>query len=456
MAAPTDRNISALEMGAPPGAKTVLFLQGPPSVFWRELADAFERAGARTLRINLSAGDWLYWRKRGPVNYRGAFADWPAFLERFMRENAVTDVLYYADRLPYHAVASEIADRMGIRAISVEFGYLRPDWLTVERGGAGARCHFPEDPAAIRAIARSVATSDVQLRYPHSFFHEARNEVFYNLVSYFFRPFFPRYRADKYYDPLRDYLSWVPRLVRGTVSKSDDDALVDGWRAAGVRYYVLALQLQADYQVRANSHYRHISEFMEEVVASFARAAPADARLLVKVHPLDNGVERWPDVLGRIAAAHGVGDRAVAIAGGTLARILRHSAGVVVINSTVGLHAIRAGRPTKVLGIAMFDVAGLTDQGDLDRFWTRPDPVDPELADDFVRAIAATIQVKGSFYNPAGRAAAAAEIVRRVLGEQVNEPAAFLPVPPRLARAAARGVPAAADTLPLPHGGTPH
>jgi capsular polysaccharide export protein len=431
-----------------PERSTVLFLQGPPSLFWRELAEAFEAAGSKVLRINLSAADWLYWRKSGAVNYRGSLGDWPAYIRRVLVDNGVTDVLYYADRLPYHAVAAEIAESLGVRATSIEFGYLRPDWLTVERGGAGARCHFPEDPETIRRIAAAVPEVELDVRYSHSFRHEAFNEVFYNLVAYFGRPFFPRYAADKYYNPLLDYLSWLPRFVRERLPTPDPDAIVEAWREAGTPYWVLAMQLQADYQIRANSPYRHLSTLIDEVVGSFARHAPAGGRLLVKTHPLDNGLERWPRVVAETALRHGVADRVTTVSGGQLGRILRGSEGVVVANSTVGLHAIRAGRPTKVLGIAMFDVPGLTHQGPLEGFWSSPEPVDDSLAGDFVKAIAATIQVKGSFYNREGRAKAVGEIVQRVRAGAVNEPGAFAPVPPRLARARRMGIPSAESAVP--------
>jgi capsular polysaccharide export protein len=123
----------------------------------------------------------------------------------------------------------------------------------------------------------------------------------------------------------------------------------------------------------------------------------------------------------------------------------------------VGLHAIRVGCPTKVLGIAVFDIAGLTHQAPLDTFWTAPEPVDAGLAADFVRALAGTIQVKGSFYHPAGQRAGQAEIVRRVAGRTVNEPGAFVDPPPRLARAIRTGVPVVgeAPAPQLPAGDVP-
>ena len=75
---------------------------------------------------------------------------------------------------------------------------------------------------------------------------------------------------------------------------------------------------------------------------------------------------------------------------------------------------------------------GLTHQGPLASFWSSPEPVDANLAADLMKVLADTIQVKGSFYNKAGRALAAQEIVRRVAAGEVNEPGAFVPAPPRL------------------------
>ena len=134
----------------------------------------------------------------------------------------------------------------------------------------------------------------------------------------------------------------------------------------------------------------------------------------------------------RTAAAAGVGDRVTAIDGGDLETLLRHAKGSLSVNSTVGLHAIRAGTPTLALGPAVYDMPGLTHQGPLASFWTAPEPVEPGLAADLMKVLADTIQVKGSFYNPEGRALAAREIVRRVASGEVNAPGAFVPVPPRL------------------------
>lgn len=422
--------------------RRILLLQGPPSTFWSQLVTQLENESVETFHINFSLGDWFFWKKPGAVNYRGRFKNWARFLKEFLVKNEITDILYYADRLPYHAVAREIAQEMGIRTYSIEFGYLRPDWLTLERGGMGALSHFPTDPETIRTIAKKAGPFKPEdVKYSHTFGQEAFNEVLYNLLATTAPYFFPLYRSDKYYWPLRDYLSWLPRMVFQKFREPARVAAADALRNSGKRYWMLALQMQADYQLRANSAYNHQGIMIEEVIASFKTHAAHNGHLIVKLHPLDNGIEHWEKFTRRTAARYGVGDRVIAVTDCDLKRTIKHSRGVITVNSTVGLHALRANCPVKVLGMAVYDIEGLTHQGTLDTFWSRPQRVNKALLRDFVAAIAATIQVHGSFYNPQGRAAACKTIVERIMNDEVNGLGAFVDPPPRLARALANNVP---------------
>lgn len=395
-----------------------------------------------TRRINLSMGDWVYWRKSGADNYRGRFSRWSAFLRKYLVEHQITDILYYADRLPYHAVAREVAMALGIRTYAVEFGYLRPDWLTLERGAMGTLSHFPNDPEAIRRIARQVS-SFVQPKehFTHRFSQEATNEVIYNLLTALVPYGYPFYRADKYYYPIRDYLSWIPSALRKVFTERKRSEAALRLRSERKRYWMLALQIQADYQLRTNAPYRCQADMIAEVIESFAKHAHQDGHLIVKLHPLDNGIERWESLVKRLAKKNGVVDRVLAVSNCDLKRTIRRSRGVITINSTVGLHSLRAGTPVKVLGIAVYDIPGLTHQGSLDLFWRKPQKVDKTLRNSLVSALAAAIQVHGSFYHPEGRLYACREIVHRVMNNLVNEPGAFVDPPPRLAQAFEQEVP---------------
>lgn len=419
----------------------VLFLQGPPSAFWRELASTFERRGHRTVKINVCFGDAYFWRRRGAYAYRGLFRHWPAYLERIITQESVTDIVYYADRQPYHVEAQIIAARLGIKCYAVEFGYLRPHWLTLERDGMGTYSHFPSDPDQIRRAAKGlpdVVTGSAD--YPHSFVEEAYGEVAFHLFSEFLRPLYPFYRADRYYHAFHDYLSWLVELTRGGRHKRQAKATLDRLAAASTSYFLLALQLQSDYQIRANSPYVRIRDMLDEVISSFAGHARPTDHLVVKQHPLDNGWENWEKVVRRLARRYGISDRVHLLVGGALPDLISAARGVVVVNSTVGLHALQVGCPTKILGIAVFDIVGLTDQQPLDRFWQDPASVDMGLLADFRRLLAKTVQLRGSFYNQTGRAAAVEEIVSRIEKDEVNEPGGYMEVPPRIEIARRLGI----------------
>src|SRR5690606_12904487 len=117
------------------------------------------------------------------------------------------------------------------------------------------------------------------VRYSHKFSQEAFNEVTYNLIASLVPYFYPLYKSDKYYYPLWDYLGWGPRALRKSRSEPKRLVAVDQLHSAGAPYWMLALQIQSDYQLRANSKYKHQSEMIDEVLALFASHAPEDDRL---------------------------------------------------------------------------------------------------------------------------------------------------------------------------------
>ena len=392
---------------------SILMLQGHPSRFWGELADALTADGHRVVKVHFCLADRVFWGRRPAIAYRGRLSRFESWIGDLMRREGVTDVLYYADRLPYHVAARTAAERLGVAPWAVEHGYLRPDWLTLEPGGMGAHSSLPRDWAGLETLARGRPRPDMRPRFGHSFATEAVNEVAFNLLMVAGRPLWPFYRSDKVHWPVFDYLAWLPHLAAERRHQREAAALADELAQRKQPFTLVAMQMATDYQIRASSAYGHLSEFVAEVLASFARHAPADRLLVFKLHPLESGIERWFSVIARLADRAGVAGRVRVIRGGDLGGFLRLSQGVVMVNSTVGIHALRMGVPVCTRGAAVFDLPGLTHQGGLDRFWTTPEPVDPGRFQLFERAISA-VQIKGSFFDPAGRAAAIAEFRQRL------------------------------------------
>ncbi|ARE39410.1 Capsular polysaccharide export system protein KpsS [Rhodovulum sp. P5] len=393
--------------------RVILMLQGHPSRFWRQLADGLAEDGHRVLKVHFGLADAVFWGRRSAIHYRGRFSRWRAFLTELVQREGVTDIFYYADRLPYHAVALEVAGVLNRRAWAIEHGYLRPDWLTIEADGMGALSRFPRTRAEIEALAEGVSPPDMTVLYRHDFAVEAFNEVSFGLLQSFGRVLYPLHVSDRPVPPVIDYLSWLPELVLTGRRARDAMALTRRLIRERIAYNLVPLQLEVDYQIRGSSPYSRLTDFIEEVIASLARTAPADRHVVFKVHPLDNGLGRWFSRIPAIAERYGVADRVHVLRGGNLGRMVTRSCGVVLVNSTVGIHALRAGTPLCVLGTAIYDVPGLSHQGGLDRFWTQPEPVDRAFFETFERAIS-TIQVKGSFFAPDGRDDAIAQIRARM------------------------------------------
>lgn len=411
--------------------KVFLLLQGPPSGFSRHLAQELESRGARCFRINLCLGDWFYWPK-GATNYRGTLNDWADYLTSFIKQHQITDILYYADRLPYHRVAIDVARQQDINAITYENGYLRPHWITVEHGGMSRQSHFPIDPDYIRQEGVKHPQPKAIQGLGHPFWQEAFHEVFFHMANYLDLLAFRKYHSDKVYNPLKEYLHYIPRLLKERSNLKRAQEIIEQLIQNKDHFYLYPLQMNNDYQLRENSPFSHQKEAIELAIKAFAKHAPSHSKLLFKIHPLDNGIEPWEEIIHHLTQQHNVRDRVLYIDGGNLQKLIGYCKGIITTNSTVGVHGFQQLAPVKCLGYAMYDIPGLTSQQNLNNFFAEPEAPDSELVDRFVRLVAATIQIQGSFYSPKGRKLAIQNLAEKLIANSVNEPGVYIHNPPRL------------------------
>ncbi len=377
--------------------RTFLFLQGLASPFFAKLGRELLARGHRVRKVNLSLGDQLFWPFKA-TSYRGSAEEWRAFLSRHCREHGVTDVILFGDCRPYHRVAIALAEHRGFAVHVFEEGYLRPNWITAERGGVNGFSLLPRDPEVVRALGGAIEPPP-EAHFASSFVRRASWDVIYSIASAIGRPIFPAYSHHRPNHVFAEYAAWLRRIGRRRRARRHADAEVERAVARQGGYYLVPMQLDTDYQIRVHSRYGDLGEFLDEVFASFAAHAPAEAELVVKVHPLDSGlIDRERQVAG-LVARHGLGTRVRLIDGGYLPTLLVEARGVVVVNSTVGTGALQAGRPTIALGPAIYDVAGLTYQGGLDGFWTEAPPPDPELFECFRKLIIQQTQVNGGYFS---------------------------------------------------------
>lgn len=392
----------------------MLFLQGLATPFFHRLGRMLAARGARVLRINLTAGDWFLWHFGG-FNYRGTLADWPAYLENVLAREGVTDIVCFGDQRRYHQAALAIARRRGLATHVFEEGYLRPNWITLEATGTNGCSTLPRDPAGIIARAPTGPTPEDTLPPKSTFFFRMRWEMTNLALTVLLSPAYPHYVRHRPWHPLVELWGWSKRAVGLLMKRGHALRRVQNLWALGVPYFIYPLQLDSDTAVQVHSDFASNQEAAEVIFASFAAHAPSEARLLVKVHPLDNGLVNRERQMADLTRRHGLEGRVVVIDGGPLAPLLDRAAGVVLINSTFGMSALHHGRAVKALGRAIYDIPGLTFQGPLDDLWTTSHRPDTALYRAFVATVIADSQIRGHFLMPEGIEIALPVASRRIL-----------------------------------------
>lgn len=398
-----------------PGRRSFLFLQGPLSPLYARVADRLEAEGHAVSRINLCIGDRMHWRRAGAVDFRGRLDGFGDVVRRHVVAHGVTDLVMHGECRAYHRIAAEAVVPAGVRVFVTELGYLRPDWMTVDRNGTAAASSFPRDPLMIARLAEQSAPVELAPKYPSYFSRVAVPDVAYNLANTllsFLYPHYQRHTID--WAPL-EYAAWIARLATAPARNRRAERDIAELIASGRPYFVFPLQLEGDFQVRARSPFQGQAEAIELVASSFAACAPTDACLVLKTHPLDNGLIDWRRVVDEICARHELADRVRFLDGGNLSSIVNRARGVVTINSSAGLEAILAGIPVKTLAPALYDVAGLTHQAGLETFWSAPEMPDAVLATRFVRALTGSVLVRGTIYSREGLDAAVRNVADAIL-----------------------------------------
>jgi len=379
--------------------RRVLLLQGPVGPFFTRLAKDLSNAGAEVFKVNFNAGDWLFY-PLGAFNYRGTMKSWPAWFEGLIRRLEIDAVLLFGDCRPVHDTAHAVAKRHGLEIGVFEEGYVRPDYVTLERYGVNGHSRLPRDPECYRASAPAVPPK------------RAVGNTYWAMVGWGFLYFLagalgkPWFRHYQHHRPLSvlEALPWVRSVWRKQrfrwTERSAQAVLTTRYSK---RYFLVPLQVFNDAQIQVHSDFDGIEHFIESTLRSFAAHAPEEALLVFKHHPMDRGYRDYESLIRGLMTSTGVNPQRVHyIHDQHLPSLLDHARGVVVINSTVGLSALHHGAPTKTCGTAIYDLPGLTYQGSLDAFWRAAPQAKPNRAlyQRFRDRVVAQTQLNGSFYKP--------------------------------------------------------
>ena len=389
-----------------PDNRVFLFLQGPHGPFFNRLGKMLRLAGAEVWRVGFNAGDRAFWfHPASYLPYRGTVEDWPQTFERLLKEKRVTDVVLYGDTRPIHAEAVAAAKVRGLTVHVFEEGYMRPYWVTYERGGSNGNSRLMD--MTIPRMQEALAQSDMEAPLPPGHWGDMfRNGDYRN------------FRPHRSLPVTKEFQLYVRRLLLMPALALDRLASTLRIRLGGFPYHLTLLQLEHDSAFQMHSPFDTMSDFLELVIDGFARGAPQHHHLVVKAHPLEDGRVPLRGEIRRLAKLHGVASRVHYVRGGKLAQLLNDARSAVTVNSTAGQQVLWRGIPLRVFGRAVYTQPEFVSDQPLPDFFAGASRPDNKAYKDYRRYLLETSQVPGGFYSARGRTQLMRQVVDMMLAPE--------------------------------------
>ncbi len=395
--------------------RTFLFLQGPHGPFFQRLGAMLQAAGATVRRVGFNRGDRAFWTDDATfLPYRGPLQDWPQALDALLTAHAVTDIVLYGDTRPLHATAVAAARARGLTVHVFEEGYLRPYWITYERGGSNGHSRLMD--LSVAQMQAALANTDTDQPDAPARWGDMRQHIFWGALYHWFvwsGGFFDfrNYRPHREITVWQEFLLHCKRLVLQPVHRWQRMAATFRIRHGGFPYHLVLLQLEHDASFRAHSPFASMTDFVATVMDGFARGAAPHHHLVFKAHPLEDGRAPLAREIARQARAHGIEKRVHFVRGGKLAQLLNHARSVVTVNSTAAQQALWRGLPTRTFGAAVYAKPEFVSSQPLPEFFAQPSRPDSRAYRDYRRYLLETSQIAGGFYSAKGRR----ELLRQVV-----------------------------------------
>ena len=396
-----------------------LFLQGPPGPFFRLLRNKLVEQGASVRRINFSGGDKHDWPDDS-VNYAGLMRRWPLFFDRVVLDWGITDLVLFGDCRPVHKVAIRLAQLRGIHVHVFEEGYMRPYWVSYERGGTNGNSRLMD--LSVEDMQAALALSDLEVPTPPAHWGDMRHHVLYGAIYHWFVLFrnsnYRKLARHRELPVLTEAALYTRRLLLMPFIALDRILATARIRFGGFPYHLVLMQLEHDASFQMHSPFTRMGEFITVVLEGFAKGTPRHHHLVFKAHPLENGGSPLRQIIRDEAKRLGVEDRVHYVRGGKLAQLLDHARTSVTVNSTAGQQVLWRGIPLKVFGKAVYNKPEFVSEQPLDEFFANPTSPDSRAFKDYRRFLLETSQVPDGFYSARGRRQLMRQVVDMMLSDE--------------------------------------
>ena len=382
-------------------SRRVLLLQGPVGPFFKRLQRDLEQNGFAAWHVAFHRADQFFAAPQNTLHFGGDIDEWLPWLKEVLRFGGFDAIVLFGSERPAHRIARELACAAGIDVISLEEGYIRPGYITVENQGNNASSPLA---AQINHTASSGSPPIADVKSVNSLPRMITYGALYYTLRGAMTPRAARHMFHRETPLVSEAFYWARNFARRVVRGSRDFGIIQSLlEHFDGQFYLVPLQVGADANMLRFSNGWNSTQLITASIQSFAQTAPAGNRLFFKVHTMERGHNNLTPLIRRIAAENRVSERVDVIETGSLGLLTRHSAGMITINSTSAFSAIFHGVPLMVLGRAIYAHPSLATLGAaFDSFWTTTHVASPSVRADYIKWIKEETLKPGDFYADAG------------------------------------------------------
>ncbi|SJN44796.1 Capsular polysaccharide export system protein KpsS [Psychrobacter sp. JB385] len=363
--------------------------------FFNRFSTFLQTQDIKVSKINFNAGDAFFYHHPNTYEYTDTLAQFSAWLQAFIEKHDIDAVVCFGDCRPHHTQAGCVSEQLGISFFVFEEGYLRPDYITLQEYGINGYSRL--NTADIKALKKA---NDHPLYTHNRFYRLSIAAIVYYIVAWIYKSRYPHYSHYRGMTAWQEAIAWLKAPWRKLRGYFPDKKLQNMLTTQeDENYFLISLQVHNDSQITHHSDYRDVVQFIDESIASFAKHADQKQLLVFKHHPLDRGHRDYRELVSSLSERYQVGNRVFYGCDMHLPTLMKHSIGMVTINSTTGLQSVYHKKPTKVMGRAIYDTPKLIDQKALKDFWQRPESPDNEFYLRFREYLIEQTQLNGAFYG---------------------------------------------------------
>ncbi len=391
--------------------KRPLLLQGPIGGFFRHLIREFKEAGAVPFKINFNGGDEYYTRgiTENVFSYLEPMMGFGSYVKEFLSKNRIDGIILFGDCRPLHKVAIEVAKANNVAVFVFEEGYIRPNFITLEVDGVNANSPLMgniEEELKEFKVSKAYNdeefqhTKDIQVEHFHSMADMTIRAMKYWFHMEIKKERFKYYEHHKDGDIFRSMYYWGKSYFKKKFYKNKESWIEEYvQKELHKKYFLVALQVYNDSQIKDHSKFRNNKRFIYDIMKSFAKNGNTEDFLIIKQHPLDVPYHNYSKFIKHLIKSFKLENRVLYVHDLHLPTLIKHSKGLITINSTTGLSSLYHKIPVITMGRALYNIKGLCFQYGLEKFWTAKLSVNYNTFKKFRNLLITKTQIVGTFYN---------------------------------------------------------